>query len=765
MGSDNDTNEKKQEINNFNHQSPQPNANSENYKHQQNVPAQQLNYGSSNQESTNSPTNQMNHSEDKYSSENENLPNQSKDGNNFEKTDYISKYNENELMNMLKNYIENFNILDSIYGKKEGSQDPVFDAINESQKNILTDYFRKNKNEFVRLLLNFLSSRSLNVAQKIITDLIQTEDGSSVYEKKVIREIGKINENKELFKINYLTILVVGKTGVGKSTLINCILKLEGNERAPENEKDTETMIIKDYRSAKVPYLRLVDTRGLELGNYDANALGNDCLRYSNEQRNTKDMNKFIHCIWYCVTGARLEKVERQAIEILKNLYNKSNIPIIIVYTQSQNLKLIEARKKNVQDNSLANDYISVLAREVELPNGSFLPSSGLSELLAKTINVCKKALNGDLHSVMTNNIGEYIYNNLKIENSKINKCIKEKNILNFIQKYNNNIKNKDEFQNYIVKIYGRNINYFLNKELGFNGVNVIKGSYLVSIHNNNYINYYQDIINQIVSKELQNLSIKGLITQASIEKKRGMATLNQNKRDLDDFSKYNTKFLFDNFTILAQKYYIEFILQKSCIEFSIIFEQQLNNLIVQILGHPNIGNKINNLFQQRFKEFEEKIINKSLAFNTPESKGIPNYQNNTGMNGRDDYTESNGKIVMDFNNNDIKSIRTENYSNLNSNLANINQNLKKNNQPVFNQGMSSNKSKKDLSDIKTTKTIMIDPNYHNQHQYNRLNSGKNVRYYNNIYAKNQVFNNTQNANKTISYSNGVYNQGYNYRS
>ena len=65
---------------------------------------------------------------------------------------------------MLKNYIENFNILDSIYGKKEGSHDPVFDAINENQKNILTDYFRKNKNEFVRLSMNFLSSRSLNVA-------------------------------------------------------------------------------------------------------------------------------------------------------------------------------------------------------------------------------------------------------------------------------------------------------------------------------------------------------------------------------------------------------------------------------------------------------------------------------------------------------------------------------------------------------------------------------------------------------------------------
>ena len=107
------------------------------------------------------------------------------------------------------------------------------------------------------------------------------------------------------------------------------------------------------------------------------------------------------------------------------------------------------------------------------------------------------------------------------------------------------------------------------------------------------------------------------------------MSTLIQNKRDLDDFVKYNSKFLSDNFIFLAQKYYIEFILKKSCIEFSSLLEQQLNLLISQILKHPNIGNKISYLFQQRFKEFEEKIVNKSPTYNMLGNNGISSNDNN----------------------------------------------------------------------------------------------------------------------------------------
>ena len=42
----------------------------------------------------------------------------------------------------------------------------------------------------------------------------------------------KIEKNENSYKIEYLTVMLVGKSGVGKSTLINSVLKLNKNGRA-----------------------------------------------------------------------------------------------------------------------------------------------------------------------------------------------------------------------------------------------------------------------------------------------------------------------------------------------------------------------------------------------------------------------------------------------------------------------------------------------------------------------------------------------------
>lgn len=220
-----------------------------------------------------------------------------KDNNN-----YNVKYTDVELNNVLINSMNSINIKESIFGPKEGNQDPVFHDINEKQKVALTEVFKKYQHNYSNELNNYLNQVPLNVEPSLVSNLIQSENGYPVYTKKVLNEISKINDNKDKFKINYLTVIVIGKTGVGKSTLINCILNLKGNEKAPENSIDRGTLNIKDYQNPEIPYLRLVDTRGLELGTYNDKDLAVDCQNFIDSQLQTKDMNNFIHCIWYCLT-------------------------------------------------------------------------------------------------------------------------------------------------------------------------------------------------------------------------------------------------------------------------------------------------------------------------------------------------------------------------------------------------------------------------------------------------------------------------------
>ena len=460
------------------------------------------------------------------SSNNQNNINQDqieKDNNN-----YNVKYTDVELNNVLINSMNSINIKESIFGPKEGNQDPVFHDINEKQKVALTEVFKKYQHNYSNELNNYLNQVPLNVEPSLVSNLIQSENGYPVYTKKVLNEISKINDNKDKFKIKYLTVIVIGKTGVGKSTLINCILNLKGDEKAPENSIDRGTLNIKDYQNPEIPYLRLVDTRGLELGTYNDNDLAVDCQNFIDSQLQTKDMNNFIHCIWYCLTGARLEKVEIDTINALKKSYKSTEIPIIVIYTQAMHKKLVDARLKDIKQKAIANDFVPVLARDIEIVENQTVKSYGLDVLLQKTLKECKEALNGRMHYVMTKNISDEMNDNLVKENAKIKNYIKEKNILDFTQNYDCN--DESEFQNYITDIYGKNINCFLNRELSNNGKNIIANSNLMK-HNNNYIKYYQERKNIIISKELEALSIKGLIFQASTEKKKRNFNINSKQK------------------------------------------------------------------------------------------------------------------------------------------------------------------------------------------------------------------------------------------
>ncbi len=134
------------------------------------------------------------------------------------------------------------------------------------------------------------------------------------------------NIDDELKKLGRTNIIIVGRTGVGKSTLINAIFK---QEVARTGTGSPITMNITEYliRGTSVT---LFDSRGLEMKEYKK-TMDEVCGFIRKRQKNT-DINEHIHIVWMCIAqpSHRLEEGEIAFVNMLRQY-----IPVIIVITQS----------------------------------------------------------------------------------------------------------------------------------------------------------------------------------------------------------------------------------------------------------------------------------------------------------------------------------------------------------------------------------------------------------------------------------------------
>ncbi|MBT2484282.1 MULTISPECIES: GTPase family protein [unclassified Microbacterium] len=147
-----------------------------------------------------------------------------------------------------------------------------------------------------------------------MTDETFSEDSFRQEWKDQAREIGRFN------------LAIFGKTGVGKSTLINAIF---GEDVAPTGVGEPVTMEEHLYihRSG---FLGLLDTRGLEIGK-DTDALIKELGAYIKRMRQ-QPLSEQIHVAWYCVraTDRRFEETEAEFIRKLHQL----GLPVVVVLTQ-----------------------------------------------------------------------------------------------------------------------------------------------------------------------------------------------------------------------------------------------------------------------------------------------------------------------------------------------------------------------------------------------------------------------------------------------
>jgi hypothetical protein len=506
-----------------------------------------------------------------------------------------------ELDSKLYIFINEIKIQDSFFSI-EDKDDPIYNSLKSEEKNELIKYFTKKKIDFTKNLDLFLEVPKFSfssLSSKLI-DLIQ---GNSLLEAKIKDETTNID-----IKLDHLSILVLGRNKVGKTTLIHKILKLTG---VKSGKMDKNYPNIEIYHNEQIPYLQLYDTKGFDLNNKSQiDSYKKEIFNFINEQSKDKEINKYIHCIWYCVTGKKFEQEEYDLLNEIRKPYKGQNIdiPILIVYTQATLEDSISEMLTDLRQKEMDKNLIKVLAERTKLINNLYIESFGLDELVNETFQKSKEALQGNMSSVILSCISDKVICSLKEDNSKIKEKIYKKIIGKFNEEYN--IKTDDNYIHYIAGFYQIIVQMFFHTSDN-NEISLIKNSELISQHCVNYINECQNLIKHIIEKDVLDLALICLELQVMKEIKSGKNIQIKNKRCKSEFVKTCQDFLNDNFRLLSQKYYVKFIISNIIDNFMDALEEETNNRITSLLCHENIKEDIIKIFFKQYEDFENNILKK----------------------------------------------------------------------------------------------------------------------------------------------------------
>ena len=537
---------------------------------------------------------------------------------NGERFTFVCRFLKKDLSKKIEAFIKEIKEQDIFYNKK--SDDDLYNQLKIKEWQILKEKYNTLKDGFLQQIIKQFTQELPTIDyEKITKEVIKHENGTYFLTNKIKKYISEIENNEENFKVKHITILLVGKSGVGKSTLCNNLLRLPENKKALTDIGKPVTQKSNIYSDPKVSFLKVIDTAGIEI--HGANKIENVikvCRETIDTQVKSLDKNDMVSCIFYCFTGSRIEDEEVEFLDELINSLEGNNIPFLYVYTQAVRQSAIDGMKECIENETRLGkvEFVPVLAEDFDLIDKKYLKSYGLDIILEKAIKTIKNNIKSNLFEERTKEISVEIIKYFK----KKNRQIKDYSIEQMYLHYLTNLKvtlNKEELIKFLLEIIEKCFIFFIEPSeitsFNKNSINVFKNTF------KNYIEKCYDLFDKACTNAIDNFKEiqagRFLDEQAKLEK-RGKNIKPNNIRELNDFKKIIDDFFRRNFIFIAEKNFIKFfisdIYENLCQKNEEYCNEIIDNLIVQEIS---IKDAINKCFITKYKNIENKIDEYKIGY------------------------------------------------------------------------------------------------------------------------------------------------------